>query len=254
MKELQVFEYKDVKVRTVQKDGELWFVAKDVTEALGYYWQPNLVNHVPDEWKGINPINTPGGIQEMLCLSEQGLYFFLGRSDKAAALPFQKWIAGEVIPSVRKKGFYAVPGKNREEQDEWKKNFPYPFLLLDDAAARMREMRLAVDKGKMTVKEWRRIVLGDFGSYKPCSGIDDFIRENVTITGNPADYVIISDLYARYEMQGENDLSRHQLVRKIRTAFPALVRKQKKIDGYPVLVFCACKLSKDKLKGAVNAY
>jgi len=45
----------------------------------------------------------------MLCFSEQGLYFFLGRSDKDAALPFQKWVAGDIILSIRKKGYYAVP-------------------------------------------------------------------------------------------------------------------------------------------------
>ena len=44
----------------------------------------------------------------MLCLSEQGLYFFLARSDKERALPFQKWIAGEVIPSIRRTGQYSV--------------------------------------------------------------------------------------------------------------------------------------------------
>jgi len=42
----------------------------------------------------------------MAVLAEQGLYFFLGRSDKPAALPFQKWIAGEVLPSIRKTGEY----------------------------------------------------------------------------------------------------------------------------------------------------
>ena len=44
----------------------------------------------------------------MLTFSEQGLYFFLGRSDKPAALPMQMWIAGEVLPSIRKTGSYSV--------------------------------------------------------------------------------------------------------------------------------------------------
>ena len=63
---------------------------------------------VPEEWKGSNPITTLGGEQEMLIISEQGLYFFLGRSDKPVALPFQKWLAGDVIPSIRKHGLYAT--------------------------------------------------------------------------------------------------------------------------------------------------
>lgn len=95
-------------VRVAELNGELRFVAKDVAERLGYKWQPNIVGHVPDEWKGVNPINTPGGAQEVITLSEQGLYFFLARSDKPAALPFQKWIAGEVIPSIRRHGIYAT--------------------------------------------------------------------------------------------------------------------------------------------------
>jgi prophage antirepressor-like protein len=95
-------------VRVTEIDGELHFVAKDVAETLGYKWQPNLVGHIPEEWRGINPINTLSGKQDVITLSEQGLYFFLGRSDKPAALPYQKWIAGEVIPSIRKTGAYAT--------------------------------------------------------------------------------------------------------------------------------------------------
>ena len=40
---------------------------------------------------------------------EQGLYFFLARSDKPMALPFQKWLAGDVLPSIRRHGLYATP-------------------------------------------------------------------------------------------------------------------------------------------------
>ena len=42
----------------------------------------------------------------MLMLSESGLYFFLGRSDKSAAIPYQKWVAGDVIPNIRRHGLY----------------------------------------------------------------------------------------------------------------------------------------------------
>ncbi|MDL2267993.1 hypothetical protein LJC46_08425 [Desulfovibrio sp. OttesenSCG-928-G15] len=52
---------------------------------------------------------TLGGTQRMLMLSEQGLYFFLARSDKPLALPFQKWLAGEVLPAIRKHGGYLTP-------------------------------------------------------------------------------------------------------------------------------------------------
>jgi phage antirepressor YoqD-like protein len=51
----------------------------------------------------------------MLTISEQGLYFFLGRSDKPAAIPMQKWVAGEVLPAIRKTGAYAVPLQPRQD-------------------------------------------------------------------------------------------------------------------------------------------
>jgi hypothetical protein len=57
-------------------------------------------------------------MQDMLCLSEPGLYFFLSRSDKPAALPFQKWIAGDVVPSIRKTGSYALPGREEARSPE----------------------------------------------------------------------------------------------------------------------------------------
>ena len=97
-------------------DGEPWFVAKDVAKALGYTStnMTQIFQAVPAEWKGRNPIATPGGLQSLLTISEQGLYFFLARSDKATALPFQKWLAGEVLPAIRKHGGYLTPAKLEE--------------------------------------------------------------------------------------------------------------------------------------------
>lgn len=54
----------------------------------------------------MNSIHTSAGSRTVSIISEQGLYFFLGRSDKPKALPFQKWFAGEVLPSIRKTGAY----------------------------------------------------------------------------------------------------------------------------------------------------
>ena len=104
-----LFDSQTIRVLTV--NNAPWFVAKDVAEALEYANSSNparLLTHVPDEWKGVNPIHTLGGIQEMLTLSEPGLYFFVNRSDKPKALPFQKWIAGDVLPEIRKTGSYSL--------------------------------------------------------------------------------------------------------------------------------------------------
>lgn len=103
------FQFEANKVRTAVIDGQPWFAAKDVISALAYAKSSapaKLIDHVPTQWKGVNPIHTPGGTQRLLMLSEQGLYFFLGRSDKEKALPFQMWLAGEVLPAIRRTGQY----------------------------------------------------------------------------------------------------------------------------------------------------
>jgi prophage antirepressor-like protein len=111
MTEVQTFRSPEFgQVRTTTYNGEIAFVAKDVAERLGYTWSgTQRIEHVPEEWRGVTSVVTPSGVQKMAVLTEQGLYFFLARSDKPLALPFQKWIAGEVVPSIRKKGSYGVP-------------------------------------------------------------------------------------------------------------------------------------------------
>ena len=115
MTNIQIFQYTDGEVRTTTYNGEIAFVAKDVAERLGYIWQVNVIKHVPEEWRGVIPINTPSGTQEMWVLTEQGLYFFLARSDKPLALPFQKWIAGDVLPTIRKTGGYTAKTLSGDE-------------------------------------------------------------------------------------------------------------------------------------------
>lgn len=87
--------------------GSFVIVAKDVADALDYRWNgAQVIAHVPDEWKGVRSVLTLQGSQELLTLTEEGLYFFLARSDKPKARNFQKWLAGEVLPSIRKNGYY----------------------------------------------------------------------------------------------------------------------------------------------------
>ncbi|MBQ7220724.1 MAG: hypothetical protein IJS28_07080 [Synergistaceae bacterium] len=112
---IQVFSSQDFTVRTTRdEDGTVWFVARDIAEALEYSEESiasvnKLIANVPEIWKGRKRFPTiERGEQEMLCLTEQGVYFFLGRSDKPKALPYQMWVAGEVMPSLRETGTYST--------------------------------------------------------------------------------------------------------------------------------------------------
>lgn len=113
--EVSIFEGQGFKVRLIRdEEGNIWFVAKDIVQDLEYSEASirqlhNLLAVVPTIWKGHKRIMTLGGEQEMLCLTEQGLYFFLGRSDKKKALPYQIWVAGEVVPNIMHTGMYLTP-------------------------------------------------------------------------------------------------------------------------------------------------
>ncbi len=97
-------------VRTVEIDGEPWFVGKDVAEALGYSnTRDSLSKHVEPEDKDVAKCDTPGGTQELAVINESGLYSLILSSKLPNAKQFKHWITADVIPSIRKHGAYATP-------------------------------------------------------------------------------------------------------------------------------------------------
>ena len=119
MKELTVFENSAFgSVRTVELDGDPWFVGKDVAEALGYT-NPRkaLIDHVDDEDKEVTKCYTPGGDQDMTIINESGLYSLVLSSKLPTAKQFKRWITSEVIPAIRKNGGY-IAGQKELTPDE----------------------------------------------------------------------------------------------------------------------------------------
>lgn len=110
MNDLKVFENSEFgSIRTVTVDGEPWFVAKDVADALGYQNSRDAIkNHVDDEDKGVAKHDTPGGTQEMTIINESGLYSLVLSSKLPSAKKFKRWVTKEVIPSIRKTGSYSA--------------------------------------------------------------------------------------------------------------------------------------------------
>ncbi len=106
MNTLQVFSYNGAQVRTVEQNGEPWWVLKDVCDILGIANSRDVVNRLDDDEKGVGQIDTLGGAQEMTIISESGLYNVILRSDKPEAKPFRKWVTAEVLPSIRSSGGY----------------------------------------------------------------------------------------------------------------------------------------------------
>lgn len=111
MTDLQIFKNPEFgEIRTIERDGEPWFVGKDVAEALGYT-DPNkaIVMHVDEEDKLNDKTASSLGQRGGWLINESGLYSLVLSSKLPGAKQFKRWITSEVIPSIRKHGAYMTP-------------------------------------------------------------------------------------------------------------------------------------------------
>ena len=133
-------------VRAFQKDGEVWFVGKDVCEAFGDTNYRRSLSRIDNEDKNTSQISTPGGTQNMTVINESGLYSLLfqmqpqkAKGVSQSAQPqkahhdgvsdeypieiqeridklhrFKRWVTSEVLPAIRKHGAYLTDKKAYE--------------------------------------------------------------------------------------------------------------------------------------------
>lgn len=109
MNELQVFTYGDTPLRTVEKDGEVWWVLKDVCGVLGISNHSNVFARLDDDEKDALHLADPmGRMQSTSIINEPGLYNVILRSDKPEAKDFKRWVTHEVLPTIRHTGSYSL--------------------------------------------------------------------------------------------------------------------------------------------------
>ena len=111
MNEIKVFTNEDFgTIRTIEIEGEPWFVGKEVAEKLGYSnTRDALLRHVDEEDKDTVVIPDGIGNPNQTIINESGLYSLVLSSKLESARKFKRWITSEVIPQIRKTGAYHVP-------------------------------------------------------------------------------------------------------------------------------------------------
>lgn len=106
---IQVWNYESSEVRTVQVNGEPWFVGKDVATVLGYSnTRDAIARHVDEEDKAGVGIHDGSQMREVVVVNESGLYSLVLSSKLPNAKKFKRWVTSEVLPSIRKHGSYSV--------------------------------------------------------------------------------------------------------------------------------------------------
>ena len=108
MDKITLFEYQEKEIRTIYLHGQIWFMAKEAISALGIDWKgKDTLVAVKEEWVMSTEIpDSLGRPQIALFINESAIYKIAFRSHKPEAERFTDWIAGEVIPQIRKTGKY----------------------------------------------------------------------------------------------------------------------------------------------------
>ena len=127
--ELKIFNYENANVRTTVRNGEIWFVLKDVCEVLGIHNSKMVATRLDDDEKAAIRLadtrsDSSNQMRNFIAVNESGLYKVILRSDRPEAKKFMRWITHEVLPTIRKHGAYITSDKMEElmtDPDTWVK-------------------------------------------------------------------------------------------------------------------------------------
>lgn len=187
---VQVFNNEEFgQVRTLEIDGMVYFVGKDVAEVLGYAKARNAIaNHVDDEDKKDAPIQGDlGGTQMMTIINESGLYSLILSSKLPRAKEFKRWVTSEVLPTIRKHGSYVAPTQTAvstedafiqlfQTQKEIKQE---QAVMRDDIVYLKEEQPVNPSINQDLTKERNKAVVKCLGGYDAPAYSDSKLRQKV---------------------------------------------------------------------------
>lgn len=155
--EVEIFENEEFgKIRTVNIDGEPWFVAKDVCDILGVKNPTQSMQQLEDFERAMFNIGRQG---EANIISESGFYALVLRSRKPIAKPFRIWVTSEVLPSIRKIGSYTANPSNKMELalDDMKIVYAQINNMEDLLAEQNEKLDRVVDNLTLSTRQQQKI-------------------------------------------------------------------------------------------------
>ena len=151
MNKLQVFSYEGKEVRTIQRNGETWWVLKDVCGVLELSNARMIADRLDEDDVSLAYVTDSMGRQQQTnIVNESGLYNVILRSDKPEAKKFKRWVTHEVLPQIRRHGAYITTSKLEEimnDPDSWIKLLT---ALKEERQEKERlQLQVAQDKPKV---------------------------------------------------------------------------------------------------------
>lgn len=162
------FTFDHAEVRTVTEGEIIWFVGKDVATILGHTNPERAIRKFVDEKdRGVTELVTPGGIQSVTVISEYGVYSLILSSHTEEAKQFKHWVTHEVLPSIRKQGFYSLLTKEKLIEvltDKQREDNTY-LDCIDKSAIKRQVLQETREK---RIEETRKIWVREFnGKVEP---------------------------------------------------------------------------------------
>ena len=187
MNDILVFHYKSSEVRTVELNGEPWFVLKDVCAVLGISNHKMTAQRLDaDEVSLTDLTDSMGRQQETTVINESGLYNVILRSDKPEAKPFRKWVTSEVLPSIRKTGGYIAGQESMSDSELMAKALLVAKRQIDAKTAQIEEMTpkavfadaVAASKTSILIGELAKILRQNGGEDMGQQRLFEWMRNN----------------------------------------------------------------------------
>ena len=174
MNELTVFQNPEFgEFRTLEINGEPWFVLKDVCDALNLTTTARVAERLDrDEVSQTHIADKGGRTQQMIVVNESGLYSVILRSDKPEAKPFRKWVTSEVLPAIRKTGSYQAKPMSIAE------NLAAQAQLRVEQEKRIARIEQRVDRALTAIARpqgdsWVEDMKGSIRAYCEATGLTD---------------------------------------------------------------------------------
>lgn len=248
MNNLQIFDSPDFgQIRTIQQNGEPWFVGKDVADILGYQNGSRDVNRHVDEDDRQNYQNgTFESNRGLTIINESGLYSLILSSKMPKAKEFKRWVTSEVIPAIRKTGKYeamaqAVPVDDEPATDFTQLEFDQRIRIAAIIASCRRERLplvakvLSLDLEGMMPLMPAHITEAEQAAYQYISSVYDSLERDT-----PIQYFYSS--YTKWCMeQNLLPLTKHGVTKVLKKYFPVqTVATSYYENGTRVMGCCRC--------------
>ncbi|UBH21608.1 phage repressor protein [Macrococcus armenti] len=177
MNELQVFNFDELPVRTLEIDNEPYFVGKDVAQILGYKNGSRDINrHVDEEDRMVQvlPQYQNGTlVSKTILINESGLYSMIFGSKLESAKRFKRWVTSEVLPQIRNKGMYITKATATEMI-----NNPEILTMLVEQIAKVSNLQLDYNtQTSNELKEIKQTLTGEYVTPQDITAIKYMVKD-----------------------------------------------------------------------------